>query len=168
MTCPKNKCGYGLMAGPWISNPKMKVRSFLSAQMSVTKKCYGCDQSKPVELFSINSAKKDGLHNKCKACHKIYRDKHYRQNKEKYIKKARDYTNIVRLFIQEAKSRPCKDCGKQYPYYVMDFDHLDSKQKSFSLARGSDFSISKIQSEIEKCEVVCSNCHRIRTHNRRK
>jgi hypothetical protein len=49
----------------------------------------------------------------------------------------------------------------------MDFDHI-SDNKSFTISDGSvNQSIERLITEIKKCEVVCANCHRIRTHKRR-
>ena len=84
-----------------------------------------------------------------------------------YLKKQRD--RVVAI-VNEAKSKPCADCGVQYPSYVMDLDHLEAKDERFAgvcqMAHEckSGWQVSK---EIEKCEVVCSNCHRERTHQRR-
>ena len=58
------------------------------------------------------------------------------------------------------------DCGIKYPPYVMDFDHLGDKE--FVISKGvSMHSPIKLLKEIAKCDVVCSNCHRLRTYNRR-
>ena len=73
----------------------------------------------------------------------------------------------LRLMVQEAKAVPCADCGVQYPYCAMQFDHVRGT-KDFDVSRGParGFSIKRIQAEIEKCDVVCANCHAIRTHER--
>lgn len=72
-------------------------------------------------------------------------------------------------FIQEAKNKPCMDCGNSFPPYVMDFDHVEGEKKGcVSKLAHARMSLEKLQQEIDKCEVVCSNCHRIRTHNRNK
>lgn len=70
--------------------------------------------------------------------------------------------------ISFIKNRPCQDCGRTYPPYVMDFDHRDIEIKNFTISPcvGS-LAIKKLRNEIEKCDVVCSNCHRIRTWNRK-
>lgn len=68
------------------------------------------------------------------------------------------------------ESTPCADCGKRYPYYVMDFDHipeLGQKDRPVSQVKHNG-TRKQILEEIEKCEVVCANCHRIRTHIRSK
>ena len=69
-----------------------------------------------------------------------------------------------RKAIQDLKERtPCADCGGRFPYYVMDFDHRG--QKSFSLASPvMQCSLKTLMKEVAKCDIVCANCHRIRTH----
>jgi hypothetical protein len=58
----------------------------------------------------------------------------------------------------------CLDCGKKYPHYVMDFDHLEDHEKEFNIsAEISRKGFEQIKLEVKKCEVICSNCHRIRT-----
>lgn len=70
--------------------------------------------------------------------------------------------------IDILKSVPCMDCGITYPPHVMDFDHVrGEKLFEIGLALSRNKAMPKILLEIEKCDVVCSNCHRIRTYNRR-
>jgi len=59
----------------------------------------------------------------------------------------------------------CVDCGETN-HIVLDFDHLKNKKYGISRMIHDGFSWQAIKKEIEKCEVVCSNCHRIRTHER--
>lgn len=79
--------------------------------------------------------------------------------------KSSRYRDTLREYIIAEKSKPCTDCGVQYPYYVMQFDHL--RDKEFNIAR-SNRSLIKIKAEIAKCELVCANCHAERTHKRQK
>lgn len=89
---------------------------------------------------------------------------YYQKNKEKCRKLHRDYRHKIANMINEAKNTPCADCDVLYPPYVMDFDHKDPLEKSFNISRATrTHSIPKLLEEIAKCEVVCSNCHRIRT-----
>ena len=78
---------------------------------------------------------------------------------------SRQYAKETRAAIQEAKNVPCTDCGMWYPYFVMDFDHRDPATKSFNISRRASTGIgaATLQAEIDKCDVVCSNCHRMRT-----
>lgn len=61
----------------------------------------------------------------------------------------------------------CKDCQEK-DWRVLDFDHLRDKKATVAslVQRGS--SIDRLKEEIRKCEVVCSNCHRLRTYSRLK
>ena len=69
-----------------------------------------------------------------------------------------------RALVDSAKDVPCMDCGVRYPPYVMDFDHRDPSVKFLGVGMMTHRSPAKIIEEIAKCDVVCSNCHRIRTH----
>lgn len=73
-----------------------------------------------------------------------------------------------RELILSHKKRPCADCSVEYPPYVMDHDHVRGK-KCFllSVAAQKRISIQRIKRELEKCDVVCANCHRKRTELRR-
>ena len=64
------------------------------------------------------------------------------------------------------ESKPCTDCKINYPYYVMHFDHLPEFEKISHINYMRGGSWEKIQSEIDKCELVCANCHAIRTYKR--
>lgn len=59
----------------------------------------------------------------------------------------------------------CVDCGEKNPI-VLDFDHLKDKKYNISRMIHDGFSWKAIMKEVNKCEVVCANCHRLRTHNR--
>lgn len=70
-----------------------------------------------------------------------------------------------RAIINGWKNVPCRDCGNRYPPCAMDFDHV--RGKSFLISRRISGPLSVLEEEREKCDVVCSNCHRIRTALRR-
>jgi hypothetical protein len=59
----------------------------------------------------------------------------------------------------------CVDCGVSN-HIILDFDHLHDKKYNISRMIHDGFSWAAIKKEIAKCEVVCANCHRIRTHRR--
>jgi transposase len=61
----------------------------------------------------------------------------------------------------------CFDCKEKYPHYMLDFDHLPEYEKIDSPTQiFHKYSMAKAMEEIEKCEVVCRNCHAIRTWTR--
>lgn len=108
--------------------------------------------------------------NKRKEYHAKYmKEVWYPKNKEKHISFVRRNKKQVAEFIDEYKRKgSCTDCGfqgKKFPY-VLDFDHLnDGLNKRFTIGSWSQavLSISAIEQEMAKCELVCANCHRIRT-----
>lgn len=62
----------------------------------------------------------------------------------------------------------CKDCGYKESPYALQFDHIeDNKKASVSNLIRSDYAWSTIKKEMDKCEVVCANCHAVRTHARK-
>lgn len=97
---------------------------------------------------------------------KLVRRKHYYKNKQKYLEQKEKRKQLAKDLIIELKSVPCADCGQTYPPYVMDFDHQEDKEFIIALAPTKGYSLERIRREVEKCEIVCSNCHRIRTFNR--
>ena len=103
----------------------------------------------------------------CKECHNEYQKQYYKLKPLSINTSAKNRKLDIRTFVIKAKDTPCKDCNIKYPYYVMDFDYVRGK-KDFELARAASHyrSLDTIQKEIDKCDVVCSNCHRIRTFTR--
>lgn len=70
----------------------------------------------------------------------------------------------IKDYLRKLKvTKGCADCGYNAHHAALDFDHVRGEKK-FNIA-GSWGTIQCLR-EIEKCEVVCSNCHRIRTLNR--
>jgi hypothetical protein len=61
----------------------------------------------------------------------------------------------------------CADCGYNIHPAALEFDHLPEFEKSRNVATLMYNSWAKIWAEVAKCEVVCCNCHAIRTMNRR-
>lgn len=92
--------------------------------------------------------------------------KHYYANRQQYLDRASRKRHDIKKWVNALKERtPCADCGLKYPYYVMDFDHLRDKKILISrvINRGSWI---QVENELKKCELVCANCHRIRTFKR--
>jgi len=73
---------------------------------------------------------------------------------------------VAREWLHKEKNAPCLDCRKKYPVICMDFDHVRGR-KLFTLSHAWRFSPSERLKERKKCELVCSNCHRIREERRR-
>ena len=75
-------------------------------------------------------------------------------------------TKIIR-FLQEYKAnKVCADCKENYPYWMLEFDHIGGKTFTIAAHRNKTKDLEKVKEEIKKCEVVCCNCHRNRTFMR--
>lgn len=72
---------------------------------------------------------------------------------------------IRREFVNKVKDVPCVDCGIAYPPCVMDFDHVTGTKQG-NIANAMSWHWDKLLEEIAKCDIVCSNCHRMRTYRR--
>ena len=97
--------------------------------------------------------------------------RHYARNSEAIKAKVTVHNYRLRTrnrdFVNEIKSTtPCTDCGQIYPPYVMQFDHvLGGKRGNVASLAHSRVSIETLKTEMAKCELVCANCHAIRTHS---
>ncbi len=147
-------------------------------------KCHKCKEEKLATLFHKNKSKKNGFADYCKDCKKEAARKEYTTHKKRYAEHRDNYRKLhpdsYRIgnnrrskkihkervaFIQTFKNVPCQDCGNTYDPEVMDFDHIDGKIKNVS--QMTTYSKERILQEIQKCDVICSNCHRLRTKIRR-
>lgn len=90
---------------------------------------------------------------------------HYERNKARYIKQAHEKHLFLRRYVDDHKrGRPCQDCNGVFPPVCMDFDHRPDEEKFRDVAALCKYgSLRRIQEEIAKCDLVCSNCHRLRT-----
>lgn len=152
--------------------------------------CTKCKTDKPKEEFWIRADRKNGkgIMSTCIDCCKMRYETwrknniaHRRQNLKKWREanpeRARtswrnsdnNRRDKTKLWVCELKKKACTDCKTCYDPFVMDFDHRDSKDKCYNIS----FMVSKrmpealILAELEKCDLVCSNCHRLRTLSRR-
>ena len=135
------------------------------------KRCYKCSEWKEEKEFSSNKSSKDGIARACKLCACLIASDFYKRNKVEHIKRKEKASDLYlrkkqNLLLEYLLSHPCVDCGNK-DLRVLEFDHLDPIEKKMNvsqLLRTSGWEI--IENEIEKCEVVCANCHRIRTISR--
>lgn len=128
------------------------------------KVCSLCQVSKELSEFHKRAASKDGLASRCRACKAAENaDWYSRCDQVDKIARKRDRVLAIKAWVSDYKAaHPCVDCGLR-DHRVMDFDHVrgtKSMEISDMIRRG--FSLDKIKEEIEKCDVRCSNCHRIR------
>lgn len=108
------------------------------------------------------------MQDRCFECMAKYQHEWYLKNKEsRRILRSSQWKNEQKIFretLQKYKNVPCADCGKKYPTHVMDFDHRNPLEKLKNIGNMKGYSMQTLINEINKCDVVCANCHRIRTY----
>lgn len=120
------------------------------------KKCRDCGLELPFSEFYKNRNVRDGHLNQCKKC-TVAR---YGPGRSTRAKRDRRYFQQIKV------ERGCTDCGYNTNAVALDFDHLPGSVKLYRVCTMAGMSRELIDAEIAKCEVVCANCHRIRTANR--
>lgn len=96
-----------------------------------------------------------------------YRRRRYEKN-GKWLDEGPKARNL-KAWMLELKSKPCNDCKAAFPSCCMDFDHRNGTKKEYNLGSmfAHHYSRELIEIEISKCDLVCANCHRLRTRDRR-
>lgn len=132
------------------------------------KICSKCKTSKILDEFQFRNKDKGTYRSHCRDCVSAYDKWAYsvgiKTGNSKESKQAiteRNQKYILDLLSQT----PCKDCSNP-DIRVLEFDHLRDKKFNISTMIKS-YSLEKIKEEVAKCDIVCSNCHKIRTYNRR-
>jgi hypothetical protein len=132
--------------------------------------CARCHVAKPRDEFPMKNAVRGTYRSYCRPCCREYGKEHYRSNKAAYLVRSKVRAPIDRLRNRQfvagyLSTHPCIDCGEADPV-VLEFDHRDPGTKRDSIGRLIHTStVNIVRAEIEKCDVRCGNCHRIRTAN---
>ncbi len=96
--------------------------------------------------------------------------RYYAANRQREIDRVRRRQVATTEFLRQLRNVPCADCGGRFEGHQMDFDHRDPRDKSFTLTKGHAAlkSREELLAEAAKCDVVCVNCHRLRTRKRHR
>lgn len=133
------------------------------------KICTLCKDEKELDLFNKNKSRKDGYNNICRECSNISSKRYYKDNTEKHNKFVRERSkksvteNRIK-YVELLKNSCCVRCGFDN-IVALEFDHKDEVNKINGIGKmvSAGYSWETILEEIKKCELVCANCHRIRT-----
>lgn len=90
-----------------------------------------------------------------------YMRRWYQENKGRHIGYVRNREKKIKAWLKEYKQTlRCEVCGENHPA-CLDFHHIDSNDKKFAIGRLKHYlSMKLLKTEIEKCKVLCANCHR--------
>lgn len=125
------------------------------------KECCNCHEIKPLTEFNKRKASKDGYQPRCKTCHALHNKQHYQENKDVYKQRAVKFRSELREWFVDIKSQlVCERCGET-KHWRLDFHHPDPTVKDGNIAEmiATTMSRKKVLAEIEKCQVLCRNCH---------
>jgi hypothetical protein len=77
---------------------------------------------------------------------------------------ASEYLPVLRKYKEDSG---CIDCESKYPHYMLEFDHRPEHRKLDNVYRVlKKYGVDMAWAEVSKCDVVCANCHKIRTWQR--
>jgi len=171
--CPRktDKSGFNLYCKECINKEKKEKRKKIREEWDKGGKIEGKDERKCTickiiypstsDYFGKHSTSHIGLDTYCKICRKSKGRENYYKNKEKWNNTHNKTAEIKKQKILEIKnnSSGCVKC-KEKRHYLLDFHHIDPKTKIFQISQGEGKGWNKVLEEIEKCVLLCSNCHR--------
>jgi hypothetical protein len=101
---------------------------------------------------------------------RAYNVAYYAANREREIGRVTRRQAATTEFLRKLREVPCADCGGRFTPHQMDFDHRDPSEKKFWLCSGRAALKSREQllTEAAKCDIVCANCHRVRTRRQHR
>lgn len=137
------------------------------------RECTKCHKSKRLTDFYLKDKSSGRHHTQCKTCYKEHRKltykEHYRKYQVEYLKRGKirraklreEFRTNMLAFLAE---KSCVKCGEN-DIRVLEFDHIHDSQKDFSISQAVRIgkTWSQVSDEIKKCQILCANCHKIKT-----
>lgn len=139
--------------------------------------CRVCNIEKPIEEFAKHKRMKLGYDYICKKCNSEKSTKWANNNRERYLNRLKDWhkknkegvyqkqknRNLeISKFIEDYKNdKSCSICGYNKCKKALHFHHVDEKEKEFNISESirETTNIERIKKEIDKCIILCANCH---------
>lgn len=125
--------------------------------------CTKCLEIKPIDSFPVKGS---GVSSWCRGCMNSHKKMVYSENTEVMKDRSNRTRNRVRKSVRQficeyLEENPCIKCGES-DIVVLEFDHRDPSEKLFeiSYASNGNHSMKRLKDEIDKCDVLCANCHR--------
>ena len=138
------------------------------------KHCSKCDRDLSTSQFHKKASDSSGLQPNCKDCQRTYGSSYYKRNAKAIIKamgigKRKRALKHYRKIINEYFVNGCVRCCNK-DFRVLEFDHVSGDKKAVRGTEGvmsyvrEGYSWKRIKEEINKCVVLCCNCHKIKTY----
>jgi hypothetical protein len=137
------------------------------------KGCGKCRSWLPLEDFSVDQNSKTGLGFWCKSCSSANTRKHYKSwvKDQSWLdskrQKGRDLASVAKQKAVDYMGNKCYDCELSYPDYIYDFHHLSGNTKIDNPSAILKRSWEEAKNELDKCVMLCANCHRERHYGSR-
>jgi hypothetical protein len=122
--------------------------------------CTKCKEDKSDDQFPFKNKIEGKRSTICSKCQCEYKKKYYRKNKQSHYKRNEKSKESLKQFILEEKKKGCQICGEAC-IPCLEFHHLNKNEKEYDVSRMYFLgSLDKLKLEIEKCVILCANCHR--------
>lgn len=108
------------------------------------KKCTKCNKKKEQSEFYSRSNRPGKIMSYCKSCFNTTQHKRQIDIKKRSV---------------EYLGGNCKLCGYSKSYAALQFHHRDPAQKEVTISKIRSRSFERIREELDKCDLLCSNCH---------
>jgi hypothetical protein len=139
-----NKRKFCLLCSPFGQH---NTKTNISKKEKTSKVCPKCNEEKSVKEFSQTNKR---IYSYCKVCHNVACKQTIRKKKLKAL---------------EYKGNCCEDCklpATEKNCVVFDFHHTEPEHKDFGIGDALRKAWKNIEKELDKCVLLCSNCHRLR------
>jgi len=126
------------------------------------KKCNKCGEEKDLTHYSPNKTCKDGHVGTCKPCANERVSKWYKDNRARRQLAANKRNQERKSLVVAHFGDRCEDCHNSFENCVYEFHHLDPSKKDVNPSEAMTRSMSRMWEELDKCVMLCANCHRLR------
>lgn len=130
------------------------------------KACNRCKRT--LDVTDFHKGSRGGTQSICKDCRREIDAAYYKENKARRKGNHKRIKEDLRIWHQELKDKPCVDCNNRYHHAAMHYDHIPGHTKRDDISSMVAYGLGKVTilAEIAKCELVCANCHAVRTFKR--
>ncbi len=123
--------------------------------------CITCKQDKTLDQFYKKTRNKNGLDYKCIDCWKAYKKQFCQKHSKKFTEKTISFRKELQDYVDSIKMNGCVKCGYKKCLKALVFHHVRPNTKSSSISNLVTRCAKKdiIKQEIDKCILLCQNCH---------
>lgn len=140
------------------------LRSDVYGTLRIMKTCCGCKTEK---AFADFHRRGDGYQALCKVCRTASDAARYASDPAGFQARHKRHRAEIQVWLWDLKrSKPCTDCGQSFHPIAMQWDHVGTDKSGNISDVAKRWGKKRLLAEIAKCELVCANCHAVRTYER--